>query len=192
MAGIFTRNALNKIMEDENLTPQQRTEQVYALYGRALDDGYVSKSAAQQAQEAAVETAVRDARAEWEQGVTPPDIKGSDEYKALQGEFDAYRAMQGARTSADYKDVKPKFFETVYGMVDRAEGAKPLADQLAGIRESYEEYFTAPAPDPGKPPKPGIVLPSGGNPAPGAKLTLTEAMRKANAGETVDVSMIGK
>jgi hypothetical protein len=27
---------------------------------------------------------------------------------------------------------------------------------------------------------------------PGAKLTLTEAMRRANAGETVDVSLIGK
>ena len=54
MAGIFTRNALNKIMEDESLTPQQRTEQVYSLYGRALDDGYISKSAAQQAQAALV------------------------------------------------------------------------------------------------------------------------------------------
>ena len=144
MAGIFTRNALNKIMEDENLTPQQRTEQVYSLYGRALDDGYVSKSAAQQAQEAAVEAA----KADWEKGQTAPDPKESDEYKALLGDFDAYKAMQAARTSKDFEGVKPKFFETVYGLVDRGEGAKPLQEQLAGIREQYEEYFTPADPTP--------------------------------------------
>jgi hypothetical protein len=38
--------------------------------------------------------------------------------------------------------VKPKFFETVYGMVDRKDGAKPVEEQLKGIRENYEEYFT--------------------------------------------------
>ena len=75
MAGIFTRNALNKIMEDESLTPQQRTEQVYSLYGRALDDGYISKSAAQQAQEATGEQA----RAEWEKVQTVPGPKHSDD-----------------------------------------------------------------------------------------------------------------
>ena len=189
MAGIFTRNALNKIMEDESLTPQQRTEQVYSLYGRALDDGYISKSAAQQAQEAAIESA----KAEWEKGQTTPDPKESDDYKALAGEFDAYKAMQQARTGKDYEGVKPKFFEAVYGMVDRGEGAKPLAEQLAGIREQYEEYFTEkPAdPAPGKP-APKVVLPTGGNPAPCAKLTLAEAMKRANAGEQIDVSMIGK
>ena len=192
MAGIFTRGALNKIMEDENLTPQQRTEQVYSLYGRALDDGYVSKTAAQQAQEAAVEAA----KADWEKGITTPDPKESDEYKALLSEFDAYKAMQAARTSKGFDGVKPKFFETVYGLVDRAEGAKPLQEQLAGIREQYEEYFTEPKPDPnsapGGKPAPTVVLPSGGNPAPGVKMTLAEAMQRANAGEKVDISMIGK
>lgn len=191
MAGIFTRNALNRIMEDESLTPQQRTEQVYSLYGRALDDGFISKSAAQQAQEAAVERA----KVEWEKGQTVPDPRQSDEYKALAGEFAAYRAMQQARTGKDYGGVKPKFFETVYGMVDRGEGAKPLAEQLAGIREQYEEYFIEkPAdPVPGTPkPAPTVVLPTGGSPAPGARLTLAEAMRRANAGEKIDVGMIGK
>jgi hypothetical protein len=191
MAGIFTRNALNKIMEDESLTPQQRTEQVYSLYGRALDDGFISKSAAQQAQEAAVERA----KAEWEKGQTVPDPKESDDYKTLQNQFNDYKAMQQARTGKDYEGVKPKFFETVYGMVDRGEGAKPLAEQLAGIREQYEEYFIEkPAdPSPGTPkPAPTVVLPTGGSPAPGARLTLAEAMRRANAGEQVNISQIGK
>lgn len=137
MANIFTRKALNEIMSNEGLTPEQRTEQVFGLYGRALDDGYVAKSAAQQAQQ----TALENAKAEWEKGVKVPDPKESDAYKALQGEFNAYKAMQQARASEDYKGVKGKFFETVYGMVDRKDGAKPVAEQLADIRKGYEEYF---------------------------------------------------
>ena len=137
MGNIFTRKALNDIMGNEGLTPEQRTEQVFSLYGRALDDGYIAKTAAQQAQQ----TALDNAKAEWEKGVKVPDPKESDAYKQLQGEFDSYKQMQQARTSEDYKGVKGKFFETVYGMVDRKDGAKPVAEQLADIRKGYEEYF---------------------------------------------------
>ena len=138
MGNIFTRKALNDIMSNEGLTPEQRTEQVYGLYGRALDDGYIAKTAAQQAQQ----TALDNARAEWEKGIKTPDPKESDAYKQLQGQFDAYKQMQTARGSKEYEGVKPKFFETVYGMVDRGDGAKPVEEQLKGIRENYEEYFT--------------------------------------------------
>ena len=138
MGNIFTRKALNDIMGNEGLTPEQRTEQVFSLYGRALDDGYIAKTAAQQAQQTALESA----KAEWEKGVKVPDPTESDAYKSLKGEFDAYKAMQTARGSKEYEGVKPKFFETVYGMVDRGDGAKPVEEQLKGIRENYEEYFT--------------------------------------------------
>ena len=83
-----------------------------------------------------IDTAVQAAKAE------PMNIKDSDDYKALQGEFDAYRAMQAARQSDEFKDVKPKFFETVYGMVNRGDGAEPVDKQLEGMRKEYEEYFT--------------------------------------------------
>ena len=137
MPNIFTRKALNEIMSNEGLTPEQRTEQVFGLYGRALDDGYIAKGAAAQAQE----TALQNAKAEWEKGITTPDPTESDAYKSLKGEFDAYKAMQTARGTKEYADVKPKFFETVYGMVDRKDGAKPVEEQLKGIRENFEEYF---------------------------------------------------
>ena len=146
MSNIFTRKALNEIMSNEGLTPEQRTEQVFGLYGRALDDGYIAKGAAAQAQE----TARANAKTEWEKGVKAPDPKESDEYKALQGEFASYKQMQTARTSKEYEGVKPKFFETVYGMIDRADGAASVEEQLKGIRENYEEYFT-PAQQPAKP-----------------------------------------
>lgn len=151
MGNIFTRKALNEIMANEGLTNEQRTEQIFGLYGRALDDGYIGKSAAAQAQE----TALENAKAEWEKGVKMPDPKESDAYKQLQGQFNAYKEMQTARGSKEYEGVKPKFFETVYGMVERGDGAKPIEEQLNGIRERYEEYFTpaqqqqqAPAPKP--------------------------------------------
>ena len=152
MANIFTRKALNDIMGNEGLTPEQRTEQVFGLYGRALDDGYIAKTAAQQAQQ----TALDNAKAEWEKGITTPDPRESDAYKELQGQFDAYKAMQTARGSKEYAGVKPKFFETVYGMVDRKDGAKSVEEQLRGIREQYEEYF-APA-EPAKKPQFGAPV----------------------------------
>ena len=153
MANIFTRKALNEIMANEALTPEQRTEQVFGLYGRALDDGYIAKTAAQQAQQ----TALDNANTEWEKGIKLPDPKESDAYKQLQEQFDAYKQMQQARNSEDYKDVKPKFFETVYGMIDRADGAKPVNEQLDALRENYEEYFAAPKADPQ--PKPQFGAP---------------------------------
>ena len=210
MANIFTRKALNDILANDQLTAEQKTEQVFALYGRALDDGYIAKAAAKLAQD----TALEQAKADWEKGQTVPDPKESDEYKALLGDFDAYKAMQAARTSKDFEGVKPKFFEQVYGMVDRGDGAKPLREQLAGIRERFEEYFVEPASSVGDDPSapfggtspfrggwgeggfgggvPAVVLPTGNPPAPSAGITLGEAMRRANAGEAVDISQIGK
>lgn len=157
MANIFTRKAVSAILADENLTAEERTERVFSLYGQALDDGYLSKSAAQAAQSAAVEAAKADAI----KGIQAPDIKESEEYKALAGQFDAYKAMQTARTSEDFSAVKPKFFETVYNMIDRADGAKPVKDQLSEIAGKYEEYFTAQQQEP--PAKPNFGAPTQGS-----------------------------
>ncbi len=139
MASIFTRKAVGAILNDENLTPEEKQERIFGLYGQALDEGYTSKSAAQATLNAAIEQAKADALKD----VKAPNAKESDEYKALQQQFDAYKTMQAARTSEDFASVKPKFFETVYGMIDRADGAKPLAEQLTEIQGKYEEYFNA-------------------------------------------------
>ena len=148
MAGIFTRKALADILNNSDLTPEERADHIYSLYGRALDDGYVSKNAAQAAQEAAIKTA----QEAWEKAQTPINVKETPEYKELQGQFDGYKTKQTARTSAEYADVKPKFFDWVYELIDRADGAKPVTEQLADLRKDYEEYFTAKAdPAPNKP-----------------------------------------
>ena len=162
MASIFTRKAITQILTDENLTPEERTERVFSLYGQALDEGFISKNQAQATLNAAIEQAKSDALKD----VKHPDVKETEEFKKLQSDFDAYKAMQTARTSDDFKSVKPKFFETVYGMVDRSDGAKPVADQLSEIAGKYEEYFsTAPAEqtEPANPAKPSFGAPTEGS-----------------------------
>ena len=163
MAGIFTRKAIADILNNDDLTPEDRTSQLFSLYGRALDDGYISKSAAQAAQEAAIKTA----QEAWQKEQKPVDIKEAPEYIELQKQFDGYKTKQAARTSAEYADVKPKFFDRVYDLIDRADGAKPVTEQLADMRKDYEEYFTtvkAAEPTPNKPQfgaKPEGTMPKG-------------------------------
>ena len=132
MAGIFTRPALDKIMANAELTPEQRTEQVFSLYGRALDEGYISKRDAEESTARAVEAA----KAEFKVP-DPVDPKTTPEYMAVVKERDMLRAIGGE----DFQSVKPKFRETVFGMLDRGEKAASVADQLSGIKEKYDEYF---------------------------------------------------
>ena len=133
MASIYTRKAVSAIVGDEGLTAEEKTERLFSLYGQALDDGYVSKSAAAAAQNSAIEQAKADALKDFE----APDPTQSDEYKKLLGERDMLRAIGGKEFSA----VKPKFREQVYGMLDRSEGAKSIEEQLKAIGEEYEEYL---------------------------------------------------
>ena len=132
MAGIFTRPALDKIMQNAELTPEQRTEQVFSLYGRALDEGYVSKRDAEEATNRAVEAAKAGIKVP-----DPVDPKTTPEYMEVARERDMLRAIGGE----EFTKVKPKFRETVFGMLDRGDKAQAVADQLTGIKEKYEEYF---------------------------------------------------
>jgi hypothetical protein len=132
MAGIFTRGELDKIIRNGELTDEQKTEQLFSLYGRALDDGYVSKRAAEEAKNAAVEAAKAGFKVP-----EPVDPKTTQEYQDLLRERDMLRTIGGD----DFSTVKPKFREQVFGMLDRGEKAKPIGEQLTGIQEKYEEYF---------------------------------------------------
>ena len=161
MAGIFTRKEITKILNDENLTPEERADQIFSLYGRSLDDGYITRGAAEAAQKAAIETA----KEAWQKEQKPINVKETQEYIELQNQFDGYKTKQTARTSAEYAEVKPKFFDRVYDLIDRADGAKPVTEQLADLKKEYEEYFTVQAADPAPKPqfgaKPEGSMPKG-------------------------------
>ena len=144
MAGIFTRPAIDKIENNPELTPEQRTEQIFSLFGRALEDGYVSRRDAEEAKNQAVEAAKAGFKVP-----EPIDPKTTPEYQEIARERDMLRTIGGD----DFTKVKPKFREQVFGMLDRGEKAQSIADQLNGIRENYEEYFLPddqPKPEPPK------------------------------------------
>ena len=144
MAGIFTRPALDKIMNDGELTPEQRTEQVFSLYGRALDEGFVSKRDAEEAKQQAVEAAKAGFKIP-----DPIDPTTTQEYLDMKNERDMLRAISGS----EFEGVKAKFREQVFGMLDRGATALPVSEQLVGIKEKYEEYFVPEAEPQKEPPK---------------------------------------
>lgn len=138
----FTRKALAGLGLDEELI-----EKVMTLHGTSMGD-FIPKSDLQAKIDAAVQDAQKNAPA--------PKIKESEEYKKLQGDFDAYKRK--VETSGELKKggVKDKFLDAVFSMLD---SEKPAAEQLSAIREQYEEYFDA-DPKPEDKPKPQF----GGNP----------------------------
>ena len=147
MAGIFTRPELTKIVNNADLTPEERVDQIFSLYGRAVDDGFITRKAAEAATSAAVETA----KQEWEKNQPKVNVLETEEYKKLQGEFDGYKTRQTVLSSDDFKDVKPKFRDKVFDALDMGEGSKPISEQIAAIRKDYEEYFNAAEPAPSLP-----------------------------------------
>lgn len=105
----------------------EQIEYIMTESGRSLSANYTLTSDVQ----ARIDEAVQKAQP------APIDVKTSPEYRDLLTERDMLRAIGGD----DFQTVKPKFREQVFGMLDRGEDAKPVAEQLTGIREKYDEYF---------------------------------------------------
>ena len=115
----------------------EQIEYIMTESGRSLSANYTLTSDVQ----ARIDEAVQKAQP------APIDVKTSPEYRDLLTERDMLRAIGGD----DFQTVKPKFREQVFGMLDRGEDAKPVAEQLTGIREKFDEYFIPqeqPAPKP--------------------------------------------
>lgn len=134
-------------LKSQGLTDEQ-IEFVMTEGNRSLANNYTLTSDVQGKIDAAVEAAK----------TAPVDVTKSAEYKQLAQERDMLRAIGGD----DFSSVKPKFRETVFGMLDRSDNAPAVADQLKTIGEKYEEYFVAEQPT--EPPaKPSFGAPTQGS-----------------------------
>jgi len=157
----YTREAVSGILGNDELTPKQKEDKLFALYGQALSEGYISVTEAQTATQNAVEAAKK----EWEQNQPKVNVLETPEYKKLQGEYEGFKTKTNARNSDEFKEVKPKFFDRVYDLIDRADGAKSVSEQLADMKKEYEEYFIAPQAEPAPKPqfgaKPEGSMPKG-------------------------------
>lgn len=134
-------------LEAQGLSKEQ-IDFVMTEGNRSLSANYELKSDVQGKIDAAVQAAQ----------TTPPDVTQSPEYQKVVNERDMLRAIGGD----DFASVKPKFRETVFGMLDRSEKAPSVADQLKTIGEKYEEYFTPTTPET-PPAKPNFGAPTQGS-----------------------------
>lgn len=135
-------------LKAQGLTDEQ-IEFVMTEGNRSLANNYTLTSDVQGKIDAAVQ-AVQ---------TTPADVTQSPEYQKVVNERDMLRAIGGD----DFASVKPKFRETVFGMLDRSDKAAPVADQLKTIGEKYEEYFVAEKQTETPPAKPNFGAPTQGS-----------------------------
>lgn len=106
---------------------KEQIDYIMTESNRSLAANYVLKSDVQ----AQVDVAKNAAKPE------PVDPKTTPEYIELAKKNDMLQTIYGE----DFAQVKPKFRETVFGMLDRSEKAKPIAEQMVGIKEKFEEYY---------------------------------------------------
>lgn len=118
-------------LEAQGLSKEQ-IEYIMTESGRSLSANYTLNSDVQ----ARIDEAVKAVKPE------PVDIKTTPEYMEVVRERDMLRTIGGD----EFQTVKPKFRETVFGMLDRGEKAAAIPDQLTGIKEKYEEYFVSDEP----------------------------------------------
>lgn len=120
----FTRKSLAGLGLNEEMI-----EKVMTLHGTSMAD-FIPKSE--------LKTKIDEALDEAQKNAPAPNIKDSEDYKALQASFDSYKKK--IETSSELKKggVKEKFIDNVYSLLT---DDKPATEQLDAIREKYEEYF---------------------------------------------------
>lgn len=118
-------------LQAKGLNPDQ-IEYIMTEAGRSLSANYTPTTDVQ----AQIDAALKAAKVE------PVDPKTTPEYLEIVKERDMLRTIGGD----DFATVKPKFREQVFGMLDRGDKAKPVQEQLTGIKEKYEEFFLVPDP----------------------------------------------
>jgi hypothetical protein len=134
-------------LKEKGLTEEQ-IDYIMTEGNRSLSANYTLTSDVKGQIDAAVEAAK----------TAPVDVTQSEEYQKLMTERDMLRAIGGD----DFAAVKPKFRETVFGMLDRSEKAPTIEEQLKTIGEKYEEYFTPQAQPETPPTKPTFGAPTQG------------------------------
>lgn len=120
----FTRKSLAGLGLNEEMI-----EKVMTLHGTSMAD-FIPKSE--------LKTKIDEAVAEAQKNAPVPNIKDSEDYKALQASFDSYKKKIETSSELKKNGVKEKFIDNVYSLLT---DDKPASEQLDAIREKYEEYF---------------------------------------------------
>lgn len=150
MAGIFTRTPIKAILSDETLTPEDKLDQIFALYGKATA-GYISKGDHEAELKEAIENTKKD---------IPAPIKATEteEYRKLLAENNRIKTLQ----ADDFAIIKPQYREMVYDMLNHDDGHKKYAEQIGEVKDKYAEMFVEEKAEPEEPQKPQFGAETGG------------------------------
>lgn len=66
------------------------------------------------------------------------DTKQNSKMQLLQQEFENFKTLSLAKDLGLFDNVKPKFKESVYNMLDYS---KSIKEQLTEIKQNYQEFF---------------------------------------------------
>lgn len=146
----MNRKAVAKIMSDATLDDGGKVEQIFALYGAS-----VGKLKTDDDVQKAIETALAAAP----QG-KPTE---SEEYKALEKQFDDFKYTTEVKAVLKGAKAKDKFLDDIIGKIDRE---KKIDEQLPDIKSKFSEYFD-PDNNPGGNPPPQQNKPVFGTPTAG-------------------------
>lgn len=120
----FTRKSLAGLGLNEEMI-----EKVMTLHGTSMAD-FIPKSE--------LKAKIDEAVAEAQKNAPAPNIKDSDDYKALQNDFNNYKKKVENSRELKAAGVKDKYLDMIYGVLDPE---KTIAEQIDAIREQYEESF---------------------------------------------------
>ena len=122
--------------------PEDAAAEVLAAHEAALSAALadtVSREEAKRQADAAVAEALADTVSR-EEAKRQADAAVAEALEGV-GKLEAERDMLRAIGGEDFADVKPKFREQVYALLERGDGAKSVPEQLEALREGFEEYF---------------------------------------------------
>lgn len=142
----MNRKAVAKILSDTTLDESGKIEQIFALYGASVGKLKTDDD---------VQKAVDAALAAAPQG----KITESEEYKALQKQFEDFKYNSEVKTVLKGAKAKDKFLDDIIGKIDRE---KKIEEQLPIIREKFAEYFDGESNDPAPANKPVFGTPPAG------------------------------
>ena len=120
----FTRKFLK-----EQGVPEDKIDVILAERNRTMADYILKTEADEQFQKRLDEELAK---------LPKPDVKTTDEYKALENKVSMYSSFE----TPDFDAVKKPYREMIWGKLDHSEKHAPYGEQMAELQKQYPDLFT--------------------------------------------------
>ena len=120
----FTRKFLK-----EQGVPEDKIDIILAERNRTMNDYILKAEAEEQYQKKLDEELAK---------VPKPDVKTTEEYKALENKVNMYSSFE----TADFDTVKKPYREMIWDKLDHSDKHTPYAEQMTELQKKYPDMFT--------------------------------------------------